>query len=82
MVDDKLKKKHLPEDKVSKAEKGVDTMDIYNDDQRSEMLKRDEITTAEDALIQGREMKPEDIKKTKKIVHDDSVSVELSKIEI
>ena len=31
------------------------------------MLKTDEITAAENAFMEGREMKPEEIKKAKKI---------------
>ena len=81
MIDDKQKKKHLSDYEISEAEKEVETMDIYDDDQRNEMLEKDEITAAENAFMQGREMKSEDIKKAKKNVHDDSVSVELSKKE-
>ena len=81
MIDDKRKKKHLSDNEISEAEKDVDTMDIYDDDQRNKMLETDEITAAEAAFMQGREMKSEDIKKAKKNVHDDSVSVELSKKE-
>ncbi len=81
MVDDKQKKKELSDFENSKTEKEVETMDIYNDDQRSEMLKTDEITAAENAFMEGREMKPKDIKKMKKSLHDDTVSVELAKEE-
>lgn len=41
-------------------------MDIYYDHQRNELLKTDENTVAENAFMQGREMKPKDIKKVKK----------------
>ena len=81
MVDDKQKKKELSDFENSKIEKEVETMDIYDDDQRSEMLKTDEITAAENAFMEGREMKPKDIKKMKKSLHDDTVSVELAKEE-
>ena len=81
MVDDKQKKKELSDFENSKIEKEVETMDIYDDDQRSEMLKTDEITAAENAFMEGREMKPKDIKKMKKSSHDDTVSVELAKEE-
>jgi hypothetical protein len=32
-------------------------MDIYNEKEREEMLEEDEITVAEDAFMEGREMK-------------------------
>ncbi len=56
-------------------------MDIYQDDQRNEMLKTDEITAAENAFMEGREMKSKEIKKIKKSQHDDTISVELAKEE-
>ena len=81
MIDDKRKKNRVSDFEIEGKEKEVDTMDIYNDDQRDEMLKTDEITAAENAFMQGREMKPKEIKKTKKTLHEDSVSVELAKQE-
>jgi len=54
-----------------------ETMDIYNDEQREEMLEDDEITSAESAFMAGREMKMEKGKK-KLVKHKDSVSVELA----
>jgi len=79
-VNKKKKKEELNFDN-DEIEKEVETMDIYNDDQRNEMLKTDEITAAENAFMQGREMKPKDIKKVKKAIHSDTVSVELAKEE-
>ena len=79
-VNKKKKKEELNFDN-DEIEKEVETMDIYNDDQRNEMLKTDEITAAENAFMQGREMKPKDIKKVKKSMHSDTVSVELAKEE-
>lgn len=58
----------------------TETEDIYDADQREKMLEEDEITAAENAFMQGREIKPEK-KKTKKTSHDDSVSVELAENE-
>ena len=81
MIDDKRKKNRVSDFEIEGKEKEVDTMDIYNDDQRDEMLKTDEITAAENAFMQGREMKPKEIKKAKKTLHEDSVSVELAKQE-
>jgi hypothetical protein len=81
MVDDKRKKNRVSDYEIEEDEKEVETMDIYDDNQRNEMLKTDEITTAEDAFMQGREMKHKEIKKTKKTLHEDSVSVELAKQE-
>ncbi|MCW3998107.1 MAG: hypothetical protein NWF10_06010 [Candidatus Bathyarchaeota archaeon] len=81
MIDDKRKKNRRSDYEIEETEKEVDTMDIYDDNQRNEMLKTDEITAAENAFMQGREMEPKEIKKAKKTTHDDSVSVELSKQE-
>jgi len=52
--------------------------DIYNDKQRGEMLKADGITVAENAFMQGRELKPE---KKKRPEHVDTVSVQLAENE-
>jgi len=59
-------------------EKERETGDIYDDEQRGEMLKADGITAAENAFMQGREMKPE---KRKRPTHKDTVSVELAEDE-
>lgn len=40
-----------------RGKKKTETMDIYKDEQREEMLKMDEITAAENAFMAGREMK-------------------------
>lgn len=42
------------------------------------MLDEDEIAAAENAFMQGREMKPE---KKKRTTHEDTVSVELAEDE-
>jgi hypothetical protein len=60
------------------GEEETETEDIYDDKQREEMLKEDEITAAENAFIQGREMTPE---KRKRPTHKDTVSVELAENE-
>jgi hypothetical protein len=52
--------------------------DIYDDKQREKMLKADGITAAENAFMQGREMKPE---KKKRPAHVDTVSVQLAENE-
>jgi hypothetical protein len=64
---------------VEKQEE-IETEDIYDDEQREQMLDDDEITAAENAFMQGREMKPEK-RKGKKITHTDTVSVELAEEE-
>jgi hypothetical protein len=51
---------------------------VYDDKQRGEMLKADGITAAENAFMQGREMKPD---KRKRPTHKDSVSVQLAEEE-
>ena len=75
----KRKMKHFDTDDVEKQE-DAETEDIYDDEQRENMLEEDEITAAENAFMQGREITPEK-KKTKKTSHDDSVSVELAENE-
>ena len=75
-------KKHLDTDDVeSKENLDLETEDIYDDKQREEMLEDDEITAAENAFMEGREMKPVKEKKLKGSGHDDDVSVELAKKE-
>jgi hypothetical protein len=78
----KRKMKHVDTDDVDKQDEETDTEDIYDDEQREEMLDEDEITASENAFMQGREQIPEKRKSQKpKISHDDSVSVELAKDE-
>ena len=60
------------------GEEETETEDIYDDKQREEMLKEDEISAAEDAFMQGRETEP---KKEKRPTHKDTVSVELAEKE-
>jgi hypothetical protein len=68
---------HIDTDDVEQ-EKERETGDIYDDKQRGEMLKADGITAAENAFMQGREMKP---KKRKRPTHKDTVSVQLAEDE-
>ena len=78
----KRKMKHVDTDDVDKQEEETDTEDIYDDEQREEMLDEDEITASENAFMQGREQTTEKKKSQKqKTSHDDSVSVELAKDE-
>jgi hypothetical protein len=60
------------------GEKETETEDIYDEKQREKMLDEDEITAAENAFMQGREMKPD---KKKQRAHKDTVSVELAENE-
>jgi hypothetical protein len=60
------------------GEKETETEDIYDEKQREEMLDEDEITAAENAFMQGREMTPE---KKKHPTHKDTVSVQLAEDE-
>jgi hypothetical protein len=73
----KRKTKHIDTDDAEQ-ERERETGDIYDDEQREEMLKADGITAAENAFMQGREMKPE---KRKRSTHKDTVSVELAEDE-
>jgi hypothetical protein len=70
---------HVDTDDLEKQEE-VETEDIYDDEQREKMLDEDEITAAENAFMQGREMKLEK-RKGKKTSHKDTVSVELAEDE-
>lgn len=71
---------HVDTDDIEPREnQESETEDIYNDEQREEMLKDDEITESEYAFMEGREMEPKKEKKSKSTSHDDSVSVELTK---
>jgi hypothetical protein len=63
---------------IRKGEEETKTEDIYDDKQREEMLDEDEITAAENAFMQGREMPPD---KKKRPAHKDTVSVELAEEE-
>jgi hypothetical protein len=58
-----------------------ETEDIYDDKQREQMLEDDEITAAENAFMEGREMEKKKERKANRTGHDDSISVELSKKE-
>jgi hypothetical protein len=77
-------KKHYiepkPEDfeEAEKAEDEGETEDIYNANEREQMLEEDEITAAEEGFMRGRD-EPPNKKETRKRSHDDSVSVELAK---
>ena len=78
----KRRMKHVDTDDVDKQEQETETEDIYDDEQREEMLDEDEITASENAFMQGREQTTEKKKSQKqKTSHDDSVSVELAKDE-
>jgi hypothetical protein len=82
LVSKKRKMEHVDTDDVDKQEEETETEDIYDDEQREEMLDEDEITASENAFMQGREQTTEKRKSQKpKTSHDDSVSVELAKDE-
>ena len=76
----KRKLKHFDTDDVEKQEES-ETEDIYDDEQREKMLDEDEITAAENAFMEGREMEPKKMKRNKKTAHSDTVSVELAEEE-
>jgi hypothetical protein len=63
---------------IRAGEEETETEDNYDDKQREEMLDEDEITAAENAFMQGREMQPD---KKKHPAHKDTVSVELAEEE-
>jgi len=76
-VSKKRKRRHVDTDDVEKQEE-IETEDIYDDKQREKMLDEDEITAAENAFMQGREIKPEKRKSRMQTDHKDTVSVELA----
>ena len=80
MTEDRKKTEH-PQTDPEEPEEEIDTEDIYSEEQREKMLEEDEITAAENAFMQGREMKPKNIKRTAKHPHSDTVSVELAEDE-
>jgi hypothetical protein len=64
-----------------KRKKKAETLDIYRDKQREEMLKGDEITAAESAFVAGREMKIEPKKKDLWLEEKETKAVELAQKE-
>ncbi len=79
-MDKKRRTKHVDTNDVEPDNnRELETEDIYNDKQQEQILEEDKITAAENAFIEGKEMKKEE--KTKKTRHNDSISVKLSKQE-
>ncbi|MFW6117103.1 MAG: hypothetical protein ACOC6G_00785 [Thermoproteota archaeon] len=64
-----------------REKKKPETMDIYEDEEREKMLKADEITAAEEALMRGRDMEVTEKKKDLMLEKKDTKSVELAKKE-
>ncbi len=79
----KAKKKPQPHFYTGNPKPDIEeeTEDIYNSQEREEMLEDDEITAAEEGFMDGREQADPSKKVTRKnaVSHDDSVSVELAK---
>jgi hypothetical protein len=65
----------------SREDKEEETEDLYDTETREAMLEEDEITSAEEGFMKGREQEPPSKKQTRKnaIGHNDSISVELAK---
>ena len=78
----KLKKKPLPHFFTGEPKPDIteETDDIYNAEEREEMLDDDEITAAEAGFMRGRDDEPSK-KQTRKnaVSHTDETSVELAK---
>ena len=74
----KKKKNRFDNTEGSKESEESETEDIYDDDQREEMLVDDEITAAEEGFMRGRELTSKKAKHLKRPEHEDSVSVELA----
>lgn len=66
---------------ADRVEDEFDAEDIYDEKERDVMLDEDEITAAEYAYMQGREMTKKRIKKDKMSNHEDTKSVELAEDE-
>ncbi len=66
---------------LSKEDKEDQTDDVYDTDVRETMLEEDDITTAEEGFMRGREQEPPSKKETRKnaVSHADEISVELAK---
>jgi len=70
---------HVDTDEVERKEKQeIDTMDIYKERQREQILEEDEITAAESAFMAGREMQVGKKKKDLMLEERDTESVELA----
>ena len=79
MAKKKRKMPHVDTDEVERKEKQeIDTMDIYKEKEREQMLEDDEITTAEGAFMAGREIKVGKKKKDLMLEDRDTESVELA----
>jgi hypothetical protein len=64
-----------------KERKKTETMDIYKDEQRRKMLKEDEITAAENALMAGREIEVKKKKEDLWLEKKETKTVELAQEE-
>jgi hypothetical protein len=72
-----------PSDEAMSGEEESKTEDIYEGDQRDEMLEDDEITAAEDGFMRGRDLAMKEMEQDKKrrrkpIIHADGTSVTLN----
>jgi len=65
----------------TKEEKEDETEDVYDTQERENMLDEDDISAAEEGFMKGREQEPPSKKETRKnaISHDDTISDELAK---
>ena len=76
---EKRKMPHVDTDEVERKEKPeIETMDIYKEKEREQMLEDDEITATEGAFMAGREMKVGKKKKDLMLEERDTESVELA----
>jgi hypothetical protein len=75
----KMKRKRIETDEPEQEDE-TETEDIYDDEQREKMLEEDEITAAESAFMEGREMKIRK-KRRPEPEHKDTASVELAEEE-
>jgi hypothetical protein len=86
VIDPKKKKREVevtPADEELIDAEESKTEDIYENEQRDEMLEDDEITAAEDGFMRGREMAMKEMEEGKKkgrkpIIHVDGTSVTLN----
>ena len=85
MASPKRRKRAGPsaDEEETTSDEGSRAEDIYESEERDEMLENDEITAAEEGFMRGREMEMKEMEGGKKkgrksIIHDDGTSVTLN----
>ncbi len=79
-TDDRYNEERVEEQNEEDLDEDYEMSNIYDEEQREEMLLDDEITAEEAAFMTGRDMK-RGKKKQKWVEHDDTASVVLAEEE-